>query len=150
MPVQKNKILFALFRIMLKMSLLNDVLACSACSRTWRARLPYELGVLHKMACLACFKKWRAWRALKTDVLGLLHKMACLTYSAYFKLMKCFLDVFAHGTLVNCEFFWIKINNSWYITLFVVSGSIRKLFSIDFVNIYLYSIFLSIDFEIKK
>ena len=34
-----------------------------------------------------------------------------------------------------------KINESPYIALFVVSGSIKKLFSIDYVNIYLFSIF---------
>ena len=34
-----------------------------------------------------------------------------------------------------------KINESRYIALFVVSGSIKKLFSIDYVNIYIFSIF---------
>ena len=34
----------------------------------------------------------------------------------------------------------IKVNESRYIALFVVSGSIKKLFSIDYVNIYLFSI----------
>ena len=49
-----------------------------------------------------------------------------------------------------------KINEPWYIALFVVSGSIKMLFSIDcvnvyfsqsiaFVNIYLFSIFFAID-----
>ena len=32
------------------------------------------------------------------------------------------------------------------IALFVVSGSIKKLFSIDYFNIYLFSLFLPIDF----
>ena len=32
----------------------------------------------------------------------------------------------------------LKINESRYIALFVVSGSIKKLFSIDYVNIYLF------------
>ena len=34
-----------------------------------------------------------------------------------------------------------KINESRYIAVFVVSESIKKLFSIDYVNIYLFSIF---------
>ena len=37
-------------------------------------------------------------------------------------------------------------NRSRYIALFVVSGSIKKIFLIDYVNIYLFSIFFSIDF----
>ena len=44
----------------------------------------------------------------------------------------------------------LKINESRYITLFLVSGSIKKLFPIDYVNIYLFSICFSIDFEIYK
>ena len=39
-----------------------------------------------------------------------------------------------------------KGNESRYMGLFVFSGSIRKLFSIDCVNIHLFSIFFSIDF----
>ena len=39
----------------------------------------------------------------------------------------------------------LKINESWYIA-FAVSVSIKKLFSIDYVNIYLFSLFFSIDF----
>ena len=50
--------------------------------------------------------------------------------------------------------FVLKVNKSWYIALFVVSGSIKKLFSSDcvviffsqsivFANIYLFSIFLN-------
>ena len=38
----------------------------------------------------------------------------------------------------------LKVND--IITLFVVSGSIKKLFSIDCVNIYPFSMFFSIDF----
>ena len=38
----------------------------------------------------------------------------------------------------------LKVNKSRYIVLFVVSRSIKKLFSINFVNIYLFSIFFSI------
>ena len=34
--------------------------------------------------------------------------------------------------------FVIKINESRYIALFVVSGSIKGLFSIDYVNIYIF------------
>ena len=37
-------------------------------------------------------------------------------------------------------------NDSRYIALFAVSGSIKKLFSIDYVNIYIFLIFFSIDF----
>ena len=39
----------------------------------------------------------------------------------------------------------LKINE-----LILVSGSIKKLFPIDYVNIYLFSICFSIDFEIYK
>ena len=39
----------------------------------------------------------------------------------------------------------IKVNESWYIALFAASGSIKKLFSIDYANIYLFSIFYLID-----
>ena len=38
--------------------------------------------------------------------------------------------------IIALLYFVLKINESQYIALFVVSGSIRKLFSIDFVNIY--------------
>ena len=37
-----------------------------------------------------------------------------------------------------------------YIALFVVSISINKLFSIDYENIYLFSIFFSIDFAVVE
>ena len=40
----------------------------------------------------------------------------------------------------------IKVIESQCIALFVVSGSIKKLFSIDCANIYLFSIYFSIDF----
>ena len=40
----------------------------------------------------------------------------------------------------------LKVNESWYIALFVFTGSIKKLFSIDYVNIYLLSTFFAIDF----
>ena len=40
----------------------------------------------------------------------------------------------------------VKVNESRYIALFVVSGSIKKLVLIDFVNTYLFSIFFSIVF----
>ena len=40
----------------------------------------------------------------------------------------------------------LKINEPRCIALFVVSGSIKKLLSIDYVNVYLFSIFFSIDF----
>ena len=40
----------------------------------------------------------------------------------------------------------VKGNESRYISLFAVTESIKKLFSIDHVNIYLFSIFFSIDF----
>ena len=49
--------------------------------------------------------KWRALRVRvlgvlqKIGVLGVLHKIACLVC---LKLMKCFLDVFDQGALVNC------------------------------------------------
>ena len=41
----------------------------------------------------------------------------------------------------------IKGNESRYDALFVVRGSIKKPFSFDCVNIYLFSIFISIDFS---
>ena len=62
-------------------------LACFTCSRAWRARVLYELGVLTclacfnkngaldlllKMACLACFIKSRAWPTSKYRVFGVL------------------------------------------------------------------------------
>ena len=40
----------------------------------------------------------------------------------------------------------LKVNESRYIALIVFSGSIKNLFSIDYVNIYLFSIFFSIHF----
>ena len=39
-----------------------------------------------------------------------------------------------------------QADESLYIALFVASGSIKKLFLTDFVDIYLFSIFFSIDF----
>ena len=39
----------------------------------------------------------------------------------------------------------LNVNESRYIALFVVSGSIKKLFSFDYVNIYLFSMLFSID-----
>ena len=53
-----------------------------------------------------------------------------------------FLNILAwnkHNTLQ------VKVNELWYISLFVFSGSIKKSFSIDCVSIYLLSTFLSID-----
>ena len=44
----------------------------------------------------------------------------------------------------------LKVNESWYIALFLVNGSIKKFFSIDNVNIYLLSISFSIDFACWK
>ena len=41
----------------------------------------------------------------------------------------------------------VKVNESRHIALFVFSGSIKKLFSIDFVKIYLFSMFFSIGFS---
>ena len=35
----------------------------------------------------------------------------------------------------------LKINESRYIALFVISGSVKKLFPIDYVNIYMFLIF---------
>ena len=47
----------------------------------------------------------------------------------------------------------VKINKSQYIALFVVSGSIRKLFSIDCVNVYfsqsIINYFFSIDLKLR-
>ena len=43
--------------------------------------------------------------------------------------------------------FWeLKINDSRKIALIMASESIKKLFWIDYVNIYLFSIYFSIDF----
>ena len=41
-----------------------------------------------------------------------------------------------NNELIGDKFILIKVNKSGYIALFVVSGSIKKLFSIDCVNIY--------------
>ena len=35
----------------------------------------------------------------------------------------------------------VKVHESWYIILSVVSGSIKKLFLIDFIDTYLFSVF---------
>ena len=40
----------------------------------------------------------------------------------------------------------IKVNESRYIALFVVSGYIKKIFLMDCVNIYLFSLFFKIVF----
>ena len=53
---------------------------------------------------------------------------------------------FSQYVLSSDEFFVFKINESRYFALFVVSWSIKKIFSIDYVNNYLFSIFFSIDF----
>ena len=45
----------------------------------------------------------------------------------------------------SCKF-QLKINESRYVELFVVRGSIKKLFLIDYVNIYLFCNIFSIDF----
>ena len=42
--------------------------------------------------------------------------------------------------------FVLRINESQYIALSVVNGFMKKLFLIDYVNIYLFSLFFSIDF----
>ena len=39
-----------------------------------------------------------------------------------------------------------EINKSRYIAIFMAGGSMEKVFSIDFINIYLTSIFFLIDF----
>ena len=44
----------------------------------------------------------------------------------------------------------IKVNESRYIALFVVRKSIKNLFSIYYVNIYLFSIFFSMDLARQK
>ena len=53
-------------------------------------------------------------------------------------------DWFLYGIDIRHE--KVKINESQCIALFVVSGSIKKLFSTDFANFYLFSIFFSIVF----
>ena len=51
------------------------------------------------------------------------------------------------NTSSGCYYiFYIKVNESRYIALFVVSESIKKLFLIDCVNIYLFSIFFFSNF----
>ena len=40
----------------------------------------------------------------------------------------------------------LKVNESRYIALFMFSGSIKKLFSIDCINVYFLSILFAIDF----
>ena len=54
-------------------------------------------------------------------------------------------DFYSHFEY-NLLYFKFKVNESRYILLFVFSRSIKKLFSIDYVNIYLSSILFSIDF----
>ena len=56
-------------------------------------------------------------------------------------------DLSSHGMLYylpSVDLF--KINESQHVVLFAVSGSIEKRFSVDCVNINLFSIFFSIDF----
>ena len=48
------------------------------------------------------------------------------------------------------HFFIFQIKVSWHIALSVVSRSIIKLFSCDYVNINLFSMFFSIDFAQQK
>ena len=43
-----------------------------------------------------------------------------------------------------------KVNESRYISLFVVSGSIQELSSVVYVNVYLFSKTFSIDFTEKS
>ena len=45
---------------------------------------------------------------------------------------------------LKADWSYLKVNKSWYIAWFVVSRFIKKLFSSDFVNIYLFSIFFLI------
>ena len=54
--------------------------------------------------------------------------------------------VYEHRYVKEDIFLCFKVNKSRYIALFMVSGSTKKLLSTDFVNIYLFSIFFSIDF----
>ena len=49
-------------------------------------------------------------------------------------------DCKAEFTKTDC--FHVRINEVGYIALFVVNGSIKKLFSVDYANIYLFSIFV--------
>ena len=60
-----------------------------------RARTLYVVGVL---ACFTCLRAWRALHARVVYELGVLKCLACL---ACLILIKCFLDVFDHGALVN-------------------------------------------------
>ena len=48
------------------------------------------------------------------------------------------------------NFFNLKINEYRCIELFVVSRSIQKLFSVEYVNIYLFLIYLLMDFILWK
>ena len=45
-----------------------------------------------------------------------------------------------YGNIANTRLS-LKINESRYIVLFVISGSVKKLFPIDYVNIYMFLIF---------
>ena len=46
--------------------------------------------------------------------------------------------------------FSAKVNESQYIAFFVFSGSIKKLFSIDCVNVYLFSVFVSFPLDFAR
>ena len=65
---------------------------------------------------------------------------------------RIFLCIWDHcDTLCDLlPFVQFKVNESWYIVLFVFRGATRKLFSIDYVNIYFYSIFPSIDLALWR
>ena len=70
-----------------------------------------------------------AWRAY---VLGVLHKIACL---ACLKLMKCILDVFDHGALVNCGLYAVQqiiLNEKQYELIYLMEG--RKLLDAHVFN----------------
>ena len=56
------------------------------------------------------------------------------------------LDIFGKSS----RSFLFKLIDSRYIPLLADSGSIKKLFSIDYANIYLFSTFFSIDFDRLK
>ena len=83
-------------------------------------------------------RKWQVWE-------WSLSWQRCLSYRNQYKHLLCkSVEWFLNDSDLRRE--RVKVNESRYIALFVFSGPIKKLFSIDCVYIYLFSIFYSIYF----
>ena len=83
-------------------------------------------------------------KAESIDLQGSIVSLKCFGHGS----LKCTTDrtVYKHRYVKEDIFLCFKVKKSRYFALFVVSGSNKKLLSIDFINIYLFSIFFSIAF----